>query len=318
MPNSKSDNLEGLLKAGLEEDTIFLAIHSRDLARVKNVWQRNDKAEYERHNPPKIGNRKQPNGGQTPLLYAVNNGTFDIVKFICDNSKTLLDEPDYGGVTPLIAACEKGSKEIVSFLINSRADRNKCRIEDGFRALEVAIGRGDVFNPEELSKLLKAGADFEKGSVTSKFTPLQVAIKRNNIDALNFLLSKLCPNNSKLDNENAISSIKTAIDVDNLEAIKLLMPNLNVQEFNPRQVNQISKLIEKKGNINTEIKFLIENYINSQTPSTGKRKEREDEAKSGQGDIGSRPGRSFNLSQESRVTIESLTGGSETHKSRET
>lgn len=314
MPNSKSDNLEGLLKAGLEEDTIFLAIHSRDLARVKNVWQRNDKAEYERHNPPKIGNRKQPNGGQTPLLYAVNNGTFDIVKFICDNSKTLLDEPDYGGVTPLIAACEKGSKEIVSFLINSRADRNKCRIEDGFRALEVAIGRGDVFNPEELSKLLKAGADFEKGSVTSKFTPLQVAIKRNNIDALNFLLSKLCPNNSKLDNENAISSIKTAIDVDNLEAIKLLMPKLDFQGLKIKEVNQINKAIEKKGSIKTEIKSLIEHSIDTKKSATGKRKRAKGAAVSNYAD-GSLSG-TISSSQEGRVDIKSLVKGLLHDKSR--
>ena len=265
------------------------------------------------------------NGGQTALLYAVKNGTFDIVKFICDNSKRLLDERDYGGVTPLIAACEEGFEEIVSFLIEKGADPNINRVEDGFRALEVAIGRGDVFDSDKLSKLVKAGADFKEGSAWSKFTPLQVAIKSNNIDALNFLLSKLCPDNSKLDNENAISSIKTAIDYDNLKATKLLMPKFNVQQFNVKQVHQIHREIEKR-NINPEIKSLIENYINPQTPSTGKRK-REDTVKSGQGDRENRPSSSIGLSQkpfapqepltpEQRVAIKSLT--SEPPKSRGT
>lgn len=324
MPGNGGHNpsgLDQLLKVGLEMESIFDAIESGEITRVTNVLLRNPNAVFERHNPPKIGSKRPQMGGVTPLLFAVQKARLDMVQLIYNQSEgkvgqegsLLINIPDYGGTTPLIAACANGSREIFDFLIEKEADPHKARLEDEFRALEVVVmAKKDDFCCYALNKLVEAKTDIKDGSLKSKFTPLQVAIKEDNIDALKFLLSKLCCNNSKLDKKNTYSVINTIIDYNNLAALELVKDILNLQELTSKELTQISNKSNKiegtKGvqPVIKAIKDLIEN-INTQK-SLGKRKKTDQ----GPCDGGNAPSSKVtrnnpDLTTEHRVSIAALT-----------
>ena len=316
--------LDQLLQAGLDQESIFVAIESGNIERVTNALSRNPNAVFERHNPPKIGSKKPQMGGVTPLLFAVQKERLDMVQLIYNESEDKVDKevssliniPNHGGTTPLIAACEIGSKEIFDFLIEKKANPDKMRKKDGFRALEVVIGKKGDFCCYALNKLVEAETNIKEESQLSKFTPLQVAIKENNKDALSFLLSKLCCDDSKLDKNNTYSLIKTIIDCNNLEALELVKREFksNLQQLTSKEVAQIRKAIHGKGNINTYIKDSIEGFIEEgifEAPqSLGKRKATESAAaqKSLAQNSGRNPSSAVkqSLKPEDRVSIAAL------------
>ncbi|MDA9573569.1 ankyrin repeat domain-containing protein [Rickettsiales bacterium] len=287
MPNKDDETGLSLLHKLAEyavlsrEESIFDAIKSNDTDRVEKVLQKNDDAIHDIYNPYKDGKSGKPNqyGGQTPLLFAIQQGNITMVDFICsklinkytEHKVSLIDACDNGGVTPIIDACEKNSKEFFEIIIKNNCDPNKARMKDGYRALEVAICNKDVFSNEDLGKLVQAGAEIKDKSQLSRVTPLQVAIIANNINALDFLLSKLCLDNPKLDRDHSLSLLKTVIECNNSEAATLLRPRLSIDNLRKAEAKQINNLKKNKAQneIRDEVQQLIQIFIPNQESLTG-------------------------------------------------
>ena len=72
--------------------------------------------------------------GNTPLMYAAENGNKDIVKLLIDKGANV-NKQDKNGKTPLMYAVVKGNKDIVKLLIENGAIVNKQN-KDGQKALD--------------------------------------------------------------------------------------------------------------------------------------------------------------------------------------
>ncbi len=311
------------------EGLIFDAIKSNDIGKVEKVMERDGGAISAIYHPPRARYAsKQEYGGQTTLLVAVKHSSYEMVEFIYNQllvkgNKGFIDMADSGGDTPIIAACERGDKQIVEFLILNKADISKHRQKDGYRAIDLAIY---ALDEDVLNKLVEAGADIKDKSQLSRHTPLQVAIKRNNIKALDFLLSKLCGENSKLDRDDSISLLQTVIECNNPEAATLLKPKLYINKLTKKESSPICSIIKKLNKKETEIESEVQQLINIAIPgqtilAVVKRGRGEFENSEGGSSewCNLHPSSDIDQSTESeRVTIESLTGGPEPHKSMRT
>jgi ankyrin repeat protein len=95
-----------------------------------------------------------------------------------------INEQDSKGWTPLMYAAEGASKDIVSLLLHFGAQVDRSS-KDGCTALTIAIAqqRGEM-----VEALLKAGADVNKINTIDKFNPLMLATKYGYVDIMGILL----------------------------------------------------------------------------------------------------------------------------------
>ena len=143
-------------------------------------------------------------GGRTPLFYAAQRGQAAIVK-------TLLEKGANADVrinnnyqpSPLFAACQTGNADVAKLLLRHKVDLTITN-PNGDQPLHIAANLGGQFygshNPDYAKQmrkrfgdvvdaLLKAGAPANVQN-KQKQTPLQLAVKQNNYEAVNALVGK--------------------------------------------------------------------------------------------------------------------------------
>jgi hypothetical protein len=110
----------------------------------------------------------------TPLIYAVAQNRYDVVKLLLDKGAKV-DFQDVGKATPLLWATRHGYIRVMTLLLDRGANVNH-RDEDGNTALHFATRRGAV---ESVRLLLARGANvLSKNSVGD--TPLDIAARVGN------------------------------------------------------------------------------------------------------------------------------------------
>ena len=77
---------------------------------------------------------------KTPLLYAVSNGTLDIIKYLCSMEGIVVNRENNSGETPLIKAVKLDKEDVVQFL---------CGVEG------IDLNRKNKFGESPLSKAVK-------------------------------------------------------------------------------------------------------------------------------------------------------------------
>ena len=85
--------------------------------------------------------------GITPLHLAAGNGHLDIVKFLCNENRCVIEAVDKIGRTPLHAACSHGHHEVAKYLVfEKNCDQNK-KDKMGLTPIAIAtlMGHKNVF-----------------------------------------------------------------------------------------------------------------------------------------------------------------------------
>lgn len=102
---------------------------------------------------PLENNRYVPQGGFTPLLFAIRAGDFSSVKLLVGAGSDV-NEKDSWGIAAIAHATHRGYREIVDFLLETGADPNVA--DAGFYPLHAALMRRDE---KMAASLLSHGAD---------------------------------------------------------------------------------------------------------------------------------------------------------------
>ena len=117
--------------------------------------------------------------GFTPLHFAVNEGHFEIVKFLIENS-AYINSISYSKRTPLHLACEKGKISIIQILLQHKAFVNS-KDDDGNTPLHYLSSNGWE---EALNVYINWNPDLNIKNIYNE-TPLEIA---KNITTRNMLL----------------------------------------------------------------------------------------------------------------------------------
>ena len=119
----------------------------------------------------------------TPLMYAVDNGSVDVVERLIDIGSNV-DVADNFGTTPLIQAIKNNRKDVASLLI--KKSRNiDMRDDKGLSALHYAAKQGDEVT---FKQILKRGGNL-KAVDNSGNNALFYAIAGRNKEIVNRLIS---------------------------------------------------------------------------------------------------------------------------------
>ncbi|OIP01265.1 MAG: hypothetical protein AUJ98_05070 [Bacteroidetes bacterium CG2_30_33_31] len=152
--------------------------------------------------------------GNTPLIYAIQNNNFDMVKMLEFNSADL-NLKNNEGLTPLITAIRTSNFDIAEFLCYKGADPNITGLY-GTTPLHYAINQAEyyiidmlIFYGADLNKL-----DFERNSV------LHYAAYLSDTSFVNLLLKKGAI--EMKNNFYNLSPLKIAIQYNNKETAKIL------------------------------------------------------------------------------------------------
>lgn len=171
--------------------------------------------------PELVGLGADPNAqddqGQTPLYFAVhNNDPATVHMLIAADANPIVPLRD--GTTPWSIAEAGGNPEIVS-LLRPTAEPAKLAQEQAERDLFDAI-YSKTLKPDQFNKLIGQGARINIENQDGK-TPLQVALERNNMQALGLLLQEEA-NISATDKEGK-TLLHMAIEANNPYAVQLLL-----------------------------------------------------------------------------------------------
>lgn len=152
----------------------------------------------------------------TPLLGAVQNRSFGIVRCLILNEADVNLADNGGNETPLTIAASDGSFEIAEALIAAKADVNK-QPQNIASPLRIASFYGNL----EIVKLLVAnGADIDTNGPYG--TPLFSAAGNGNLDVVKFLIE----NNANIDlenTENNATPLMVASEAGYFEVIETLL-----------------------------------------------------------------------------------------------
>ncbi|MEW6040593.1 MAG: ankyrin repeat domain-containing protein, partial [Elusimicrobiota bacterium] len=151
--------------------------------------------------------------GMTPLMYAINNNNQKLTKLLLDKGADF-DAHSYDGDSALTLAVIGNHPEIVKMLLAKGANIN-TRDKSGNTTLMLAV----KYNLNKMAELLAInGADVNASSGDE--SPAAYAIKQNNLELLEFLISK---NPKIVTKENKDITLKAAIDNNSQDAAMLLM-----------------------------------------------------------------------------------------------
>ena len=157
-------------------------------------------------NVPSISVNDKNNLGDFPLLIAVMNGDFELIKFFVDINADL-NMRENRGFTPFIAACAYGDVKIVQYLADLPDINIKLRTNDSQNGLHRAAFYGNLDVIKYLVRDLGISiyALDKKGNI-----PLHYACMELNISCARYLYKK-CVDGSKIlrvNNREGISSLE--------------------------------------------------------------------------------------------------------------
>ncbi|WP_342257708.1 ankyrin repeat domain-containing protein [Spiroplasma endosymbiont of Nomada ruficornis] len=199
------------------------------------------------------------------LHYAVDNGYFEIVEYLLQHG-AYVNLKDINGCTPLQIAVANSDNdiEIVKLLIENGADinaqdENNCTILDyAFNNNRIEIIKeilkydnindinkkkyidilliyfskyNDILSFRWLNENFKINANIEDKK--SRYTPLQIAVKNNNIEMVKLLLE----NHADIDAQDVdgCTPLHLVVECNNIEMVKLLLENhadVNLKDIN--------------------------------------------------------------------------------------
>jgi ankyrin repeat protein len=206
--------------------------------------------------------------GYSALLYAVEKGNFNIVKFLVSKGADVNLTPDYDcDSPPLVVAAKRGYSEIFGYLLDNKAkiDKKDCKgasalhysafyndtllirlllrykvnVNDstynGETPIMMAASNGSL---EAVNELIKAGADVNKSDLKG-FTPLMLACQNGHYEIALSLLQNWAEINKV--NKEGFSSLSLAIMNRYPEVVDLLVLNgADVNETNSLSLNPLS------------------------------------------------------------------------------
>ncbi len=122
---------------------------------------------------------------RTPIHYAAESGHAEIVKLLC-NKDALTRLSDTDGMRPIHLAASNGHADVIEVLLNNRADPNDVVRDARMTALHFAALHDHL---DAAKVLLAAGAEPNTVNNTG-YTPLHIAVLRNDPDMVELLLTK--------------------------------------------------------------------------------------------------------------------------------
>lgn len=129
-----------------------------------------------------VDNDEEDVDGETPLFWACEGKSFDVVKYLVEHGADVNKENEYGE-TPLFKACYSGNENIVKYLVEQGAGVNK-ESEDEETPLFFACLQGH----ENIVKyLVEHGADVNKATDSGE-TPLHIARKKGYENIVRYLV----------------------------------------------------------------------------------------------------------------------------------
>ena len=131
--------------------------------------------------------------GQTPLIVAIQRENGDIVKLLLDRGANI-EARNKAGQTPLAFAASLGNADMVKLLLDRKANI-EARDNDGYTPLmwaagDKSYGKNEEKNEEVIKLLLQHGASIEAVDSHYGLTPLIVAARTDNSDAIKLLLAQ--------------------------------------------------------------------------------------------------------------------------------
>ena len=120
------------------------------------------------------------------FLNACKNGQKGVAQTLLAKGDVNVNKRDPMGFTPLHYACQKGTRDIVSMLIDKGADACACS-NDSVTPLHMCSRSG---NKDVIRMLIEAGADLNATDRNGR-TPLMAMASEGKVDAAKMLLAML-------------------------------------------------------------------------------------------------------------------------------
>jgi len=137
--------------------------------------------------------------GRTPLLYALLDNNYKVVKFLIEKDADV-NQVDYKGRNPLFFSCYFENYDLAKFLVENGADINNVKNKD-YNPLRIACRRKN-FNIVKLLINNKADVnDIENIDNIRKNSILDLAIYKSDIDIINFLKENGAKTYAELNNK---------------------------------------------------------------------------------------------------------------------
>ena len=205
-------------------------------------------------NVPGINVNIQTKEGNTPLVFATNNGHIDIVKMLLEKGAKIELENDNLG-TVLNSAVVKSNKELIKLFLKSGANINKT-VHDGITPLMVSVYSKDI----NITKMLiENGADINM--ISTGKTVLDLSIEKGRIDIIDLLLKYDIDINKTNPLTTAIFSL-TKYNPKSLavaEMFNKILKNSNNSNNNSGTSNNNSE--DSNINVNNPTHFIQEYYL---------------------------------------------------------
>ncbi len=228
--------------------------------------------------------------GWTPLMQAVQNGSEEIIQYLCENNADLdfhslkhlhvvnalwsavesgrlddvkaaitsgadINQRNCIGWTPLMYVVMNGSEDIVKYLCEKNANLNVLSLYSLYSAISLAVA---LNQPSCLKILIESGADIN-GTNYNGWTPLMYAA-RNGFDDI---IKLLCKNNADLNIQGPEldTAVTLAAEYNKLSCIKILIGS--GAKINHRGSDGCTPLMHAaKNGFKDIVQFLCENHAN--------------------------------------------------------
>ncbi len=155
---------------------IFLAVEKKDRETIKLLIEKGANVTIKN------------NAGETPFTAAARNGDLETIKLLMTKGVSI-NVKDGKGNTILIEALTRNNEEMVKFLIENGANVNVRDMWMNKQKTGLMIAIENYMPLEILELMVSKGVDIKAKDEIGN-TPLMVAVERNNLEAVKFLLDK--------------------------------------------------------------------------------------------------------------------------------
>jgi len=195
----------------------------------------------------------QDKNGKTALYYACERGYKDIVNLLIPCSNIELSENKYGA-TPLYIASYRGYTDIVYNLLENGGAEINYRIKSGDTPLNVAVRRNNI----DTSTLLMVYADLNFQDKNEQ-TPLMVAAYEGNVEIVKLLLS-YSETDVNIQSNNGNTALIWAAHIHNQKNQKEIIKLLLDRGADPNITNYNSQTYYDKINRNKKTYSIQRSY----------------------------------------------------------